>query len=271
MANPTRKPSLSIFFPCYNDGKSIGKLVENAIETASLLTHDFEVIVVDDGSKDNSPEILKKLALKYPHFKPVFHTHNQGYGGALRTGFKTATKDLIFYTDGDGQYDVKELPILFTLMTDDVNFVNGIKMARQDATYRILIGNLYSFVTRWMFWLPTYDVDCDFRLIRRSLLSKVNLRSNSGSICVELVKKAQKAGAKYRQVSVHHYERRFGHSQFFHPSRLLSTFKELTLLWIELILMRKVNKLTSTLLRKKQYNGTCRKSPAPKKSLDLRS
>lgn len=238
MASKNKQTSLSIFFPCYNDEKSIGKLVEDALKTAAELTNDYEVIVVDDGSKDKSREILQGLMKKYPKFKAVFHEKNQGYGGALKTGFKTASKDLVFYTDGDGQYDVKELPILFSLMTDDVNFVNGIKMARQDDTYRIVIGNLYSFVTRWMFSLPTYDVDCDFRLIRRSLLQKINLKSTSGSICVELVKKSQRAGAKYRQVSVHHYERRFGNSQFFRPSRLLSTFKELGLLWIHLVLTK---------------------------------
>ena len=154
-------------------------------------------------------------------------------------GFVKQKKDWIFYTDGDGQYDIKELPILFNLMTKDVNFINGIKMTRHDATYRIIIGNLYSLVARWMLWLPIYDVDCDFRLIRKKLLDKINLKSNSGSICVELVKKSQRSGAKFRQVSVHHFERRFGNSQFFNPSRLLSTFGELFFFWIQLMIVDK--------------------------------
>lgn len=269
MASSNKQPSLSIFFPCYNDEKSIGKLVEDALEVAQKLTSNYEVIVIDDGSRDKSREILQKLAKKYSNFKPVFHEKNQGYGGALRTGFKTASKDLVFYTDGDGQYDVKELPILFSLMTNDVNFVNGIKMARQDATYRIIIGNLYSFVTRWMFWLSTYDVDCDFRLIRKNLLEKIKLSSNSGSICVELVKKAQRSGAKFRQVSVHHYERRFGQSQFFRLDRLLSTFKELFLLWVQLVAFEKIKKIIPW--NKLQYSGTYKETFGQKKSLGPQS
>lgn len=231
--------SISIFFPCFNDSRSIKKLVEDAFEVAKSLTKDYEVIVVDDGSTDNSRDVLLGLSKKYSQLKLVFHEKNKGYGGALRSGFQTAEKELVFYTDGDGQYDVKELKILLHLMTDDVHFVNGIKMSRQDPTSRIVLGNLYSFIARWSFWIPTYDVDCDFRLIRKSILDKINLKSNSGSICIELVKKAQIAGAKFRQVSVHHFERQWGESQFFKPTKLLFTSYELTLLWLNLMLFGK--------------------------------
>lgn len=234
------KQSISIFFPCYNDEKSIAKLVDDALATVRKLTNNYEVIVIDDGSTDRSRKILKKLAQKHSHFKPIYHTKNQGYGGALRTGFKTASKDLVFYTDGDGQYDVKELPILFNLMTNDVNFINGIKMTRHDASYRIIVGNLYNLIVRWLFWLPIYDVDCDFRLIKKNLLDKIILKSNSGSICVELVKVSQRAGGRFRQVSVHHFERKFGHSQFFNPRRILSTLKELFLFWFHLMIFKKI-------------------------------
>jgi glycosyltransferase involved in cell wall biosynthesis len=165
-----------------------------------------------------------------------------GYGGALKDGFKNATKDLIFYTDGDGQYDVKELPVLLTLMTDDVNFINGIKMPRRDATYRIIIGNFYSFVIRWIFWLPIYDVDCDYRLIRKNLIDKLNLKNNTGSFPVELVKKAQRAGGKFREVSIHHFERRFGQSQFFRFDRIINTLWEVFILWIQLMVIHKLFK-----------------------------
>src|SRR3989337_3575887 len=133
--------SISVFFPCYNDEKTIAKLVKNVFLILPSLSKDYEVIVIDDASKDKSVDILKKLQKKYPKLKPVFHKTNQGYGGALRSGFANSTKELIFYTDGDGQYDVCELPILVNLMTSDVDFVNGIKMTRKDPTYRIFIGN----------------------------------------------------------------------------------------------------------------------------------
>src|SRR5260221_3725107 len=105
-------PSLSIFFPCYNDEKSIGKLVTDATHVAQKLTDDFEIIVIDDGSTDKSREVLSDLAKENKNLKLIFHEKNIGYGGALQSGFKAASKDLVFYTDGDGQYDVKELPIL---------------------------------------------------------------------------------------------------------------------------------------------------------------
>lgn len=237
-----KKHTISVFFPCYNDKKSIVKLVEDAFEVLRKIARDYEVIVVDDGSRDGSRRVLQNLTQKHKKLRVIFHENNQGYGGALKSGFKEASKELVFYTDGDGQYDIKELPTLLGIMSDDTNFVNGIKMTRHDPTHRVFIGNLYSFAARWLFWLPVYDVDCDFRLIRRSLLQNLDLKSASGSICVELVKKAQRKGARFRQVSIHHFERRFGQSQFFRPERLLKTLWELTGLWLRLMVLDKFTK-----------------------------
>jgi glycosyltransferase involved in cell wall biosynthesis len=169
----------------------------------------------------------------------ITHPVNRGYGGALRSGFAAASRELVFYTDGDGQYDVGELPVLLMLLTDDTHFVNGMKMTRHDPTYRVFSGNLHKFVTRWAFWLPVSDVDCDFRLIRRSILERLSLRSNSGSICVELVKQAQRAGAQFREVSVHHYPRQWGRSQFFTAVRILRTYGDLASIWLELMVARR--------------------------------
>lgn len=234
--------SISVFFPCFNDVFTIEKLIDDAYAVLRDIAKDYEVIVVDDGSSDGSRQLLTKLSQKYKKLKLVFHEKNQGYGGALKSGFDAASKDLVFYTDGDGQYDVKELPILLILMTEDVNFINGVKMSRQDPNYRIIIGNIYSLIARWMFWLPVYDVDCDFRLIRKSLVQKVILKNNSGAICIEMVKEAQRAGAKFRQVSVHHYSRQWGQSQFFRFNRLFPTFREVILLWLKLMIVDKAQK-----------------------------
>lgn len=231
-------PGITIFFPCYNDKYSIKNLVENAFKTVSDLTNNYEVLVINDGSTDGSGIVLAKLAEKYKHLKVITHKKNLGYGAALRTGFKKASKSLVFYTDGDGQYDVSELPILFNLMTKDTDFVNGIKMSRHDPTYRIFMGNLYSFLVRWLFWIPTYDVDCDFRLIRKSVIDKIDLKNNSGAICVELVKKAERAGAIFRQVSVHHLERKHGSSQFFRIDKILPTLLELAKTWVSLMVLK---------------------------------
>src|SRR5687768_2913633 len=182
--------SISVFFPCYNDAHTIGALVERAGEVLATVADDYEIIVVNDGSRDDSAAVLRALQERLTRLIVVTHETNRGYGGALRSGFARASKELVFYTDGDGQYDVGELPIMLMLLTDDTHFVNGMKMTRQDPPHRVVIGNLHRFVTRWAFWLPINDVDCDFRLIRRSIVERVVLRSGSGSICVELVKLA---------------------------------------------------------------------------------
>jgi glycosyltransferase involved in cell wall biosynthesis len=173
----------------------------------------------------------------------VTHSVNRGYGAALRSGFEHSTKELVFYTDGDGQYDVREIPILLMLLTDDTHVVNGMKMTRHDPPHRVFFGNLHRFATRWSFWLPINDVDCDFRLIRRSVLEKLRLSSSSGSICVELVKQAQRAGAQFREVSVHHYARRSGVSEFFTPRRILHTYADLAVMWVELMVVAKLKGL----------------------------
>ena len=234
-----------MFFPCYNDGQTIGELVLEAERQLQQLTADYEIIVVNDGSRDNSAAVLRDVAARVPRLNVITHEANRGYGGALRSGFAAATKDLVFYTDGDGQYDVKELPILLMLLTADTDFVNGMKMTRQDAGHRIFIGNLHRFLMRWVFWLPIDDVDCDFRLVRRSIVDRIVLRSNSGSICVELVKHAQRAGAGFRQVSVHHYARQWGESQFFRPGRILRTYLDLARMWIELMVLDRFRRAPS--------------------------
>jgi glycosyltransferase involved in cell wall biosynthesis len=230
------RPTIAVFFPCYNDAETIGQLVLDAEGALRTVTDDYQIVVVNDGSSDRSAEVLRELQTRVSQLEVVTHPKNRGYGGALRSGFSASRKDLVFYTDGDGQYDVKEMPLLVMLLSDDVDFVNGVKMTRHDPAYRIFAGNVHKFFTRWMFWLPITDVDCDFRLVRRSILDRIQLTSNSGSICPELVKKAERAGATFREVSVHHYARRSGGSQFFRPGRILRTYADLALLWLRLMI-----------------------------------
>ena len=139
----TAKPGLSIFFPAYNDAGTIASLVIRSVQVAATLTPDFEVIVVNDGSQDDTPRILDELSRVYPqHVRIVHHEKNRGYGGALRSGFAAATKEFIFYTDGDAQYDPAEMTELWGKMTDGVDWVNGWKISRADPLHRIIIGRV---------------------------------------------------------------------------------------------------------------------------------
>ena len=230
---------LSVFFPAYNDAGTIASLVIRAMKVAATLTSDFEVIVVNDGSSDETPKILDELARLYPdHVRVVHHPQNRGYGGALRTGFATASKELVFYTDGDYQYDPAEMSLLWAKMTDGVDWVNGWKISRSDPMHRIVIGRLYHHMVKLLFGLKVRDVDCDFRLMRRRIFDVVHLEKNSGVICLEMMKKFQDAGFRVAEQPVHHYHRSYGKSQFFNFPRIFRTAVDVLKLWWALVIRR---------------------------------
>jgi glycosyltransferase involved in cell wall biosynthesis len=233
----SKPPGLSVFFPAYNDSGTIASMVIRAVQAAAVLTPDYEVIVVNDGSGDATAEIADELARTYSHVRVVHHPKNRGYGGALQTGFRSATKDLIFYTDGDAQYDPSEMAALWTRMTPDADMVNGYKISRSDPLHRIIIGRLYHHIVSLMFGLTVRDVDCDFRLMRRSIFDRIQLHKTSGVICLEMMKKIEDAGFRIVEVPVHHYHRAFGKSQFFNFRRILKTGVDVLKLWFVLVIL----------------------------------
>ena len=168
----------------------------------------------------------------------MHHAKNRGYGGALRTGFASATRELVFYTDGDGQYDPTEMEVLWRRFDSSVDLVNGYKISRSDPLHRIIIGRIYHHTVKLLFGLNVRDVDCDFRLMRRSIFDTVTLEKNSGVICLEMMKKIQDAGFRVAEVPVHHYHRAFGKSQFFNFPRLFRTAIDVARLWTELVIRR---------------------------------
>jgi glycosyltransferase involved in cell wall biosynthesis len=225
--------SLSVFFPAYNDAPSLPPLIAKTFAVLDEFVEDFEVIVVNDGSADDTGAVLEELRVQYgPRLRVITHPENRGYGGALRTGFTEATKDFIFYTDGDGQYDVGDLPALLGAMQPHVGLVNGYKIARQDPWHRKVIGAVYNQFARFLFGVRLRDIDCDFRLFRRALLEEKPLRSSSGTICVELVKLLERSGMDVVELPVGHYPRLHGRSQFFRVKSLAITFVQLCRLYL---------------------------------------
>jgi glycosyltransferase involved in cell wall biosynthesis len=230
--------SISAFFPCYNDEATIGSMVGLALVTIDRVRVDGEVIVINDGSTDESAHVLKDLSDEHSRLRVVTHERNRGYGGALLSGFASATKQWVFYTDGDAQFDPAELELLVMKAAPEVDVVQGYKIRRADNLARRVIGRVYHRFVAFMFGLKIRDTDCDFRLIRKSVLDRVHLEHSSGVICVELVKKLQDAGARFVEVPIHHYPRLHGQSQFFKLSAVAGSLKDLALLWFRLVVFR---------------------------------
>ncbi len=236
------RPGISVFFPAYNDAGTIASMVLAALRTCARLTDDYEVIVVENGSDDYTVEVLEDLANTYDHLRIFSHREALGYGGALQKGFKEATKELVFYTDGDAQYDPHELALMYAALRPEVDVVQGYKIARNDPVFRKIIGRTYHWIVKIAFGLPIRDTDCDFRLIRKSALARFDLKSKTGTIPLELVKKLTDSGAVFAEVPVHHYHRVYGRSQFFNFPRLWATGVNLIQLWIELVLIPLITK-----------------------------
>jgi glycosyltransferase involved in cell wall biosynthesis len=230
--------SISAFFPCYNDEATIASMVNQAVKTIDEVGAEGEVIVINDGSTDASQEVLEELADSEPLLRVVVHESNRGYGGALLSGFAAATKQWVFYTDGDAQFDPTELALLVERASEEVDVVQGYKLGRADNVARRIIGRMYHRFVAFMFGIRIRDVDCDFRLIRRSLLERVELVHSTGVICVEMVRKFQDAGARFVEVAIHHYPRAHGRSQFFRLSSVVRSLRDLAVLWVRLVVLR---------------------------------
>jgi glycosyltransferase involved in cell wall biosynthesis len=250
--------SITAFFPAYHDADTIGGLVAYTDEVLARVTRDYEIIVVNDASGDDTAAVLEAIQPGFPRLKVVTHLRNRGYGGALQSGFAHASKDLVFYTDGDGQYDPTEILALIPRI-EGADLVNGYKIRRADALYRVVIGRLYHWTAKLLFGLKVRDVDCDFRLIRRSLIERINLVSMKGSICCEMIKKLQMAGSRIAEVPVCHYPRVSGRSQFFTFSKVALSLAMLLRLWSDMVLTPALRPV----LRRLPFPRSVRVSPRP--------
>ena len=229
---------ISAIFPAFNDAGTIPSMILTALIALRQVTEDYEIIVTNDGSSDYTSAILDEMKMRYPELRVIHHAENQGYGAALRSGFSAATKEWIFYTDGDGQYNPLELVNLVARLEDGIDIVNGYKISRSDPLVRKIIGGFYNQLVKWLFGIRLRDVDCDFRLIRRSLFDKISFESNTGTIPLEMVKKFEDAGCTFAEIPVQHYFRQYGKSQFFNWDRLLRTGVHLVQLWWKLVIRK---------------------------------
>ena len=219
--------SLTVFFPCYNEEANVERVTEAALKMCARVAEDYEVIIVNDGSKDRTGEIAEALAQKHPgRVRAVHNKPNRGYGGALQRGFREARKEWIFYTDGDGQFDFAEIDKLLPLL-ERYDIVSAYRMDRKDSFLRKLNAACWGTLVRFLFRMNIRDIDCAFKIYPRSFIDAVELKSESALIDTEMLARAIRAGYTIGQVGVHHYPRIAGEQTGANLSVILRAFKEL--------------------------------------------
>jgi glycosyltransferase involved in cell wall biosynthesis len=235
------RPSISFFFPACNEEATVETLTRRAIDLLPTLTDDWEVIIVNDGSTDRTGEIADRLSLEIPRVRVVHHPTNAGYGRALRSGFAESHKDLVFYTDGDLQFDVAELALLVPLIPG-ADIVSGYKLRRADDASRKLVSFVYNTLLRALFGLRLKDVNCGFKLYRREIFDVIELKSTRGLIDAEVLLKAEAAGYRIAQIGVHHFPRTHGSSRY-RVREIVLTIAQMFTLWLDMRLGRGVRRV----------------------------
>ena len=218
--------SISVFFPCYNEQENVGRTVEKALDVLEKLNADFEVIIVDDGSSDDTGRIADEIAGDHDKVKVVHHGSNLGYGAALQSGFKSATKELVFYTDGDGQFDINEMPPLLDLM-EQYDIVSCYRLNRRDPLIRKINAWCWTRLVCFLFGLKVRDIDCAFKLYKREIFDKIEMSSTGALIDAEILARAAHKGYRITQKGVHHYPRTAGAQTGANIRVILRAFKEL--------------------------------------------
>jgi glycosyltransferase involved in cell wall biosynthesis len=218
--------SISVFFPCYNEQDNITRVVEQALTVLEKLNADFEVIIVNDGSSDGTGQIADEIAGQKDRVKVVHHRTNLGYGAALQSGFKAATKELVFYTDGDGQFDINEMPPLLRLM-EQYDIVSCYRLNRQDNLIRKINGWCWTKLVCLLFGMKIRDIDCAFKLYKREIFDNIKLVSAGALIDAEILARAVRKGYRVTQQGIYHYPRTAGAQTGANLRVILRAFKEL--------------------------------------------
>lgn len=231
---PPRIPlSISVTFPCYNEEANVERTTAAALRTFRRISDDFEVIIVNDGSRDRTGEIADGLAARHRQVRAVHNPTNLGYGGALQRGFREARKEWVFYTDGDGQFDFDEIERLLPLL-DHYDIVSAYRLDRQDPFIRKMNALGWTTLVNLVFGLHVRDVDCAFKIYPRKLFEEIEMKSHSALIDAEVLARAKRLGYTIGQVGVRHYPRTAGSQTGASPRVVFQAFRELFALRAEI-------------------------------------
>jgi len=226
--------SISVFFPCYNEQDNVARTVQKALGVLEKIGADFELIIVNDGSTDATGRIAEEIAAKNNRVRVVHHQKNLGYGAALQSGFKAATKELVFYTDGDGQFDISEMPPLLPLIKQ-YDIVSCYRLNRQESFIRKLNAWCWTKLVCLLFGMKIRDIDCAFKLYRGEIFDNIQLSSTGALIDAEILARAVRKGYSITQKGVHHYPRTAGVQTGANLRVILRAFRELFKLYGQIL------------------------------------
>ena len=226
--NPSQQAavSISVFFPCYNEQGNVARTTEQALVVLKKLNADYEVIIVNDGSKDETGRIADEIVRRESRVKVVHHPTNRGYGAALQSGFRAATKELVFYTDGDGQFDMNEMPALLPLIKQ-YDIVSCYRINRQDNLIRKINAWCWTKLVCLLFKMKIRDIDCAFKLYKREIFDNIKMTSTGALIDTEVLARAIRRGYTVTQKGVHHYPRTAGAQTGANLKVIFRAFREL--------------------------------------------
>jgi len=222
--------SLSLVLPVHNEEANIEIVIKQALDVLPRFTDVYEIVPVNDGSRDNSGRILANLAAAHPQVKPVVHKVNRGYGAAVTSGFRAATGDFVMFMDSDRQFDIADLALLAPLV-GQFDIVAGFRMERNDPLHRRIFAEIFNVTVRILFGVHLRDIDCAFKVFRGDLLRSIELTAPGALINTEMQAKLRRSGATLAQVGVHHYPRVAGTATGGNPRVIARAMKETLLLF----------------------------------------
>ena len=234
------RPRLTVFFPAFNEEENIERTVERALAEIGPLVPSIEVLAIDDGSTDRTPQLADALSAADPRVR-VHHQPNRGYGGAIKAGFENARGELIGFSDGDLQFDLREMGRLLERLADTgkpVDAVIGYRIKRRDPFHRIFIAKTYNAIVSIAFGLRVRDIDCAMKLFRREVFDGLPLDAEGPFLSAELLVKLRARGVRFAQVGVNHYPRTAGSNTGASFLKIMRTFRDLAKLRWDLWMRR---------------------------------
>lgn len=232
-ALPSARPRLSLVFPVFDEEENLGPLLDGVLRLAPQLASSFEIILVDDGSRDGSFQLIESRRREHSSLRLVQHPANRGYGAALRSGLKAARGELVFFSDADLQFDLGELATLLERV-ERVDIVAGYRAPRRDPWRRRAIARLWGLLIRALFGLHVRDIDCAFKIFRRVVIDTLPIASIGAFVNTEILVRAQQAGFRIQEVPVSHRPRHAGRAKGARLRVILRALAELLLLYREL-------------------------------------